>query len=436
MNSSKVFSCNTYPRLTIRHLAIVFNIICAASALQIEAATSDVLKPLLISSPQPQVLLPVIADAQTIRSRPARVNQNLIGDKAEAVVANARFELNLFADTSYRAVVVRSETLGPGRWTAYGMLEGIPQSQFLLACNNGCLVGSIFVPGRGHFKIESHGGADCVVSELNSRLSGRCATCSGLSSDRVDMPTRRPSIGLLGIPPEVPPVTNIVSIVDIMVVYTPAALEGAGGTNSMNSLIDLAMAEANTIYQNSAANVRFRLVYRGLVVYAESPSLSTNLNRLRTVGDGYLDEVHGLRQTNGADLVCLITETADPGFAGLAFTPLKSPPLPDFAAKAFSVVKRSEAVATFTFAHEISHNLGCAHDREHALDATGTNLVYGSYNFSFGHRFTGGDGVEYRDLMSYAPGVQIPYLSNPNILFQGVPIGVPAGITSSSRCDG
>src|SRR2546423_15215611 len=29
--------------------------------------------------------------------------------------------------------------------------------------------------------------------------------------------------------------------------------------------------------------------------------------------------------------------------------------------------------------------------------------------------------------MSYEPGIQIPYLSNQNLVFQGVPIGIPAG---------
>jgi len=86
----------------------------------------------------------------------------------------------------------------------------------------------------------------------------------------------------------------------------------------------------------------------------------------------------------------------------------------------FNVIRWQYGAVEYTFAHEIGHNLGCAHDR---LDID----VPGIDSWARGYRFRGNDGVEYRTVMAYAPGTRIPYLSNPNIRFKGVPTGLPAG---------
>ncbi|MBI4658559.1 MAG: hypothetical protein HY735_06870 [Verrucomicrobia bacterium] len=213
-----------------------------------------------------------------------------------------------------------------------------------------------------------------------------------------------------------------------MVVYTAEARTGAGGAEAIHSLIQLAVAEANTVYQNSQVNVRLSLVYRGEIEYTEFANNSTNLNRLQARTDGFMDEVHSIREANGADLVCLVTEHSDPGNSGLAFT--MSQPGLSFRDRAFSVVKRADLVGAFIFVHEVSHNFGAQHDRENSLDEEG-KLSPGSFPFSFGHRFTV-NGVTYRDVMSYAPGQLIPYLSNPDVLFQGVPTGLP-GTTNGAN---
>lgn len=249
----------------------------------------------------------------------------------------------------------------------------------------------------------------------------------GLSSF-LTAPSGTNPVSFSTIPPVSSPTTNRVAVIDVMVVYTSEARTGAGGTEPMRSLIDLAVAEANTVFQNSLVNVRLRLVYAGEINYTEFPSNATNLSRLKLKNDGFMDDVHLIRETNRADLVCLVTEYSDPGLSGLAFT--MSEPSTDFRESAFSVVKRSDLVGTFLFAHEISHNFGAQHDREHALDAQG-KLIPGAYPFSFGYRFAV-NGTTYHDVMSYAPGSPIPYLSNPDVKFLGVPVGV-AGITNGSN---
>lgn len=98
-----------------------------------------------------------------------------------------------------------------------------------------------------------------------------------------------------------PPAT----IVDLMVVYTPQALSDAGGEARLHAQIDAFVAEANRCFSNSQVNARFNLVHRGAVPYTESGDWTTDRTRLRTSGDGYLDDVHRLRNLYKADLVLL-----------------------------------------------------------------------------------------------------------------------------------
>ena len=74
--------------------------------------------------------------------------------------------------------------------------------------------------------------------------------------------------------------------------------------------IDLAVAETNTAYTNSQITTQLRLVYKGEVNYVEVSNMDIDLDRLRQPADGYMDEIHALRNTYQADMVSLILENA------------------------------------------------------------------------------------------------------------------------------
>ena len=131
---------------------------------------------------------------------------------------------------------------------------------------------------------------------------------------------------------------------------------------------------------------------------------------------GPLRGVHQLRQQYGADLVCMITETTG-GPLGLANLMHESEV--GFSRKAFSVVQRQYANTYFVLAHEIGHNFGCQHDW--ASSSSG-----GLFSSSHGYAFTVG-GLRYRTVMATQPGLPIPYYSNPDVSYLGVPTGVPDG---------
>ena len=197
------------------------------------------------------------------------------------------------------------------------------------------------------------------------------------------------------------------SVVDVLVVYTPAVRAAAGGTAAINAHIDNAAAVTNTAYADSGVNQRIRVVYRAETAYAESGS-GTALGALRGSGDGQMDEVHALRNTYGADLVALMGVFSDA--CGVAY--LMTSVSATFASSAFSVTAWDCAVGNRSFAHELGHNMGLHHDPANAGGQ-------GAYSYAYGYQ----DPDNFRTVMAYAcAGGTCPRVgrfSNPNSTYNG-----------------
>ncbi len=339
--------------------------------------------------------------------------------------------LNLFTDLEFEAITDRIEPTPRGATISYGHLNGIADGSFILASQDGVLAGSIFVPGRGAIKITYAGGGLHRVAELDPATQPIC----GLTPQRpLTAPNGAPAATLTGtnvsqrqtgsesdLPAGGAPAgsgtTNTpITTIDVMVIYSAQARDAAGGTQGMNTLIELAIAEANLSYLNSHVNIQVSLVYRGLIDYPETGQIGTDLDQLTSVGDGFLDDVPALRSRYRADLVALIVEGATSyGYAGIAN--IMTVANTSFASSAFCVVRRPYLSGNFSLAHEMGHNMGCDHAREDSTAPTH------AYPYAFGNKFAAG-GFSYRTVMAYNPGLQIPYFSNPDVSFQGVPTGV------------
>ena len=140
--------------------------------------------------------------------------------------------------------------------------------------------------------------------------------------------------------------------IDVAVVYTPTALEAAGGAAGIEAEIDLMIAETNDAYAASGVGLRLALVARSEVPYTETHG-DLDIDRLADPSDGHLDEIHALRDGAGADLVHLIVGETDDSFynvCGIAELP-----------GAFGITLRD--CGGITFAHELGHNMGLHHDR-------------------------------------------------------------------------
>ena len=86
------------------------------------------------------------------------------------------------------------------------------------------------------------------------------------------------------------------SLIDVMVLYTPAAKILMGGRAGIEALIDLYVAQTNQAYANSGAFHRIRPVSREEADYIESGEALIDLERLKDDSDGYIDHVHALRE--------------------------------------------------------------------------------------------------------------------------------------------
>jgi hypothetical protein len=228
-------------------------------------------------------------------------------------------------------------------------------------------------------------------------------------------------------------------LIDLLVVWTPAAEAAAGGAAAMQALVDAAERNANAVYRNSGVAQRVRLVHAQQVAYAERSGPCTDpvdggqssepilcaLFDLTGAADGFVDGVHALRDAHGADLVALLVR--DTAYCGVAWLPL--PPSPATSHLGFAVVDQGCAIGNLSFSHELAHNMGAHHDPfVLGLGSCSDGREPGAWCFSRGVVNVAG---RWRTVMSYnteclAAGVscaRLPYLSNPALTFGGALLG-------------
>jgi hypothetical protein len=186
---------------------------------------------------------------------------------------------------------------------------------------------------------------------------------------------------------------------------------------AIQKLIRQSIDSANQAHYNTGDNIVLRLVYTGQVNDSPTGTLSGDLANLDS---GLIPKVNSLRTQYGADLVSLITTSSGPT-AGLANALL----IPNGdSTQAFSAINATAiGPGDFTLAHETGHNLGAGHERDNFQDPTPNPI----FPYAFGYHFTAGpNNNTYGDVMSYQ-GLGLPYFSNPNLTYQGQPLGQPAG---------
>jgi alpha-tubulin suppressor-like RCC1 family protein len=207
--------------------------------------------------------------------------------------------------------------------------------------------------------------------------------------------------------------------IDVLMVYTPAVRAALGGEDGVKAYSIFLLEATNQAFVDSKITGLLRLARAQEVNYTESSTdYSVDLSALTERSDGVMDEVHDLRNEVGADVVTLLRLGSVNGTAGLAWLLNTLGGFPDHA---FSVVGIN--MGSYTYAHELGHNLGMAHERG--------NGGGGIFSYSWGHAFRGTDGVYYGTIMSYA-GQGIGHFSNPNVSYMGAPTGVPEEDTNRS----
>jgi hypothetical protein len=196
-------------------------------------------------------------------------------------------------------------------------------------------------------------------------------------------------------------------VIDVMVAYTKKA--AANYVDVRRELIDLSIEEGNESFRMSGLkNIKLRLVHAYQTDYVEDGEHFDHLYRMVDKGDGYMEEVHDLRDKYRADVVVLIVD--DAAGCGLATRVFAD------AEDAFAVVHHECSASSYSLAHEIGHLIGARHD---------PNLDKSTTPFAYGRGFV--NGTKWRDIMSYKASCggcpRLPVWSNPRVLIKGEPAG-------------
>ena len=408
---------------------------------------------------------PANADVLTAALRPpasvvryVRINRELIESKASPFWQprdTGRLELPLPDGGRTTVVIQSSESLGTDRFTSLGRLEGHPDSRVIFAYNEGFLHAHLEDPDLGEYELraasedaeqyykvdpvllKSCGGglkpivdADALAEVARSRAAAANLLPANPDISFTDRPAEAATVG-----------ANV--RIDLMMLYTQAVLStmtGSARVAAIQSACDAGVAQLNADLTRSLAQAQVRLVriaqttYSGDELTTDAANWqSTLLTRVSGTTDGFMDEIHALRDQSGADLVCLLQQRFDTVSAGIAWT--MSVGEFDHATNplyGFSVVQYNYMTVEHVFAHEVGHNLGCTHNPENSSGQ-------GAFAYSYGYRFTAANGVRYRDIMSYdaSPGYTfLPYFSTPLVTptDRGASIGSVVGNATSADC--
>ena len=343
----------------------------------------------------------------------------------EGIAKGDGLVLNLFPDTSYHATIDRVSVNVQGTITVRGRLRNYPLGYVLISTTGDLSLATIRVPELG--------AEYTIVYDPDSKAHYLLDNDPSKQGELEDAPAVLPP------PPNQEEQNEIKALrerilldqvtedatatLDVMVVYTPAARIWANSNEgSISNVIAQAMEKAQLVADNSGTPFTAHLIYSAELTYTESGDSAVDLDRLQGSGDGYLDSVHALRNTYGADLVVLFAKIDDAGGIGyLLESPFGSP------SHAFSITRVQQASWTYTTIHEIGHNMGLGHHKDQNIQP-GPGL----YSYSAGWRWVGTDNRRYCSVRTYEQGsyfadgmthTRVPYFSNPSVTYTGAATG-------------
>lgn len=362
-------------------------------------------------------------DASAVRARAVRPDLAAIDALARGHLASAagqRFVLDLFPGLELEAEVIGAEVRASGT-TLFARLDGLELGTAILTHEAGVLVGTIDFPG-GNYAVERLDGdgayrvvqkaAHLAPPELPPRVRFAPARADGFDAE-----------------PDVP--VDSGRLIDVMIVWTPAAQTAGGGAAAMQSLAQASIDNANLTYLNSGVAQRLRLVHAQQVSYAERTSCPGGSNAfdcaLDDITDGLIPNVHALRDTHGADLVSIFIHNS--AYCGLAWLPY---PSAGTAYLGYSVLDWDYCpVGNKSFVHELGHNMGAHHDT-YVLGGGGCadGKEDGAFCYSRGYvnlaarwRTVLAYNNECTGTAPYTSCTRVQYLSNPRLTYGGAPMG-------------
>lgn len=178
----------------------------------------------------------------------------------------------------------------------------------------------------------------------------------------------------------------------------------------------LAFTEANLGVSNSDVGINFVLAGILDADYTETGNYSNNLSQMKTSsGSSLSSQLNDFRVKNKASLAVMLLGTS--GEAGTAYNDAT-------ASTAFAVIRYSYLTGTYTFAHEMGHNIGASHDLAQYDNNQPKRLP--CYRHGFKHEDSSAIN-SWRTIMSYncsnVSCSRINMFSNPRMSYKGIPSG-------------
>ncbi|MCA8970315.1 MAG: FG-GAP repeat protein [Planctomycetes bacterium] len=310
--------------------------------------------------PLPDLLRPMSAtvtapDAITLRSRVVQVDVQLL----RSAMPGHSIRIAMFEDAVFEAVLdhIEVEPYLANTFHWYGSLKGRARSQFILTVHAGVVTGWIY-PDDAKYQALS---IEPVLGQYVVREAAWGANeCDGTRGQPVQPVHDHDHGG--GVLPSSSACNDDPNVIDVLLVYDSNAHSNRTGTGA-ESMLANALAQANTVLKNSKNN-SLKFVAKDIRALSyTSISNDLALKELTDPADGKADEVHAWRKTLGADLVAMGRDAgpflgATGGVAWCGGTEGNTQ-------SGFSVTGMS-SLSSMTLAHEIGHNLGCAHDPANA----------------------------------------------------------------------
>ena len=242
-------------------------------------------------------------------------------------------------------------------------------------------------------------------------------------------------------------------VIDVMVLYTSAAKENAGGEVAIQECILQAVEFANQVYANSKIPQSIRLVHmEERTDFVKEADLDDQVEAS--------EDIRKLRSAHGADLVSVWMSKITTTIPGVVYGLANSPTEEQLAGGTYSTIGKDNLVSLVrvdeatsataaqdlrvrlmkTFVHELGHNMGAGHDKQ--FDASGNEKPAPRiYDDSYAYLFSGlGNdssaafttimtelnscgAAEWIGKLENGKCPRIKYFSNPDRDYNGVPTG-------------